>query len=91
MYVCVLLFTRLPIFNFQEKIALGVLSPGPCTHKVNTFFREFFEDVGVEAAIAVKLNQYLKDTGFTEINKMSRAVPLGEWADTDGNSADIFT
>ncbi|KAI7876142.1 S-adenosyl-L-methionine-dependent methyltransferase [Mucor mucedo] len=63
--------------------SLGVLSPGPCTHKVNMFFRKFFEDAGVEAAIAVKLNQFLEDTGFIKITKKSRAVPLGEWADTD--------
>lgn len=65
---------------------MSVQSPGPCTIKVNSFFHQFFVEVGVEAAIAVKLSQLLTDTGFVDIDKRSKTVPLGEWAVTNGST-----
>lgn len=63
-----------------------MLSPGPCTVKINYFFQQFFKEARVETAIAVKLYRYLKDIGYVDIDKVSKAVPLGEWETTNGKN-----
>jgi hypothetical protein len=71
------------MFIFFLKIDLLFKSPGPFLSQVNEWYQTAAKSIDVDPDYTLYIPEYLKESGFVDINEKIVDIPIGEWPSDD--------